>query len=277
MRKVLDAQARARRRRARHVHLEAEPREPAARPLPGAARPGRLQAQVAAAQPHGGETVDEYLFGDDAEQDAFIYSLYADILSGRSTPCAWPRSSPPARSTATTSTRSWPYHGQLAGSGDVVRRIFIHLDRRSPLDRFAAYGARVVAIYNYFQVAVLLFDAGLLSARGLVGVLAAMAAAGYTPERVANSVQDLMRRGFVQPPAIAQAHRGPRRGRADRRSARGAARAVLHAEVRGGRRRPQHLERSPPPWELRSTTSASTTRPASADSSIAWLGIRLLD
>jgi hypothetical protein len=29
------------------------------------------------------ETVDEYLFGDDAEQDAFIYSLYADILSGK--------------------------------------------------------------------------------------------------------------------------------------------------------------------------------------------------
>ena len=29
-----------------------------------------------------------------------------------------------------------------------------------------------------------------------------MAASGYTPERVANSVQDLMRRGFVQPPAV---------------------------------------------------------------------------
>ena len=94
------------------------------------------------------------------------------------------------------------YHAKLAGSGDVVRRIFIHLDRRSPLDRFAAYGARVVAIYNYFQCAVLLFDAGLLASKGLVGVLAAMASSGYTPERVANSVQDLMRRGFVQPPAI---------------------------------------------------------------------------
>ena len=36
------------------------------------------------------------------------------------------------------------YHRQLFGSGEVVRRIFIHLERRSPLDRFAGYGARVV-------------------------------------------------------------------------------------------------------------------------------------
>ena len=148
------------------------------------------------------ETVDEYLFGDDAEQDAFIYSLYGDILAGRVDA---------VRMAAILSTckvyrhdvdEIMAYHAQLAGSGEVVRRIFIHLDRRSPLQRFAAYGARVVAIYNYFQCAVLLFDAGLLASRGLLAVLAAMANAGYTPERVANSVQDLMRRGFVQPPAI---------------------------------------------------------------------------
>ena len=148
------------------------------------------------------ETVDEYLFGDDAEQDAFIYSLYGDILAGRVDA---------VRMAAILSTckvyrgdvdEIMAYHASLAGSGDVVRRIFIHLDRRSPLDRFAAYGARVVAIYNYFQCAVLLFDAGLLASTGLIRVLAAMASSGYTPERVANSVQDLMRRGFVQPPAI---------------------------------------------------------------------------
>lgn len=148
------------------------------------------------------ETVDEYLFGDDAEQDAFIYSLYGDILAGRVDA---------VRMAAILSTckvyrhdvdEIMAHHSKLAGSGDVVRRIFIHLDRRSPLERFSAYGARVVAIYNYFQCAVLLFDAGLLPSRGLVRVLAAMAASGYTPERVANSVQDLMRRGYVQPPAL---------------------------------------------------------------------------
>ena len=148
------------------------------------------------------ETVDEYLFGDDAEQDAFIYSLYGDVLAGRVDA---------VRMAAILSTckvyrhdvdEIMAYHAQLAGSGEFVRRIFIHLDRRSPLQRFAAYGARVVAIYNYFQCAVLLFDAGLLASRGLLAVLAAMASAGYTPERVGNSVQDLMRRGFVHPPAI---------------------------------------------------------------------------
>jgi hypothetical protein len=150
----------------------------------------------------GDETDTEYLFGDDAEQDAFIYSLYADILAGR---IAAERMA--AILTACKVYRHdvdeiMAYHKQLGGSGDVVRRIFIHLDRRSPLDRFAAYGSRVIAIYNYFQVAVLLFEAGILGAPPLLDVLAAMEAAGYTPERVANSVQDLMRRGFVQAPAL---------------------------------------------------------------------------
>ena len=148
------------------------------------------------------ETVDEYLFGDDAEQDAFIYSLYADILAGRVDAVGLAAILSTCKVYRHDVDEIMAHHSKLVGSGDVVRRIFIHLDRRSPLDRFAAYGARVVAIYNYFQCAVLLFDAGLLASRGLVRVLAAMAASGYTPERVANSVQDLMRRGFVQPPAI---------------------------------------------------------------------------
>jgi len=184
------------------------------------------------------ETVDEYLFGDDAEQDAFIYSLYADVLSGRVDA---------VRMAAILSTckvyrgdvdEIMAYHAKLAGSGDVVRRIFIHLDRRSPLDRFAAYGGRVVAIYNYFQVAVLLFDAGILAAPPLLDVLAAMEAAGYTPERVANSVQDLMRRGFVQAPAI--------RKLTDALKSFGAS-SFAH-KFEDVVTSMDHLQRSPPPW-----------------------------
>lgn len=219
------------------------------------------------------ETVDEYLFGDDAEQDAFIYSLYADILAGRVDA---------VRMAAILSTckvyrhdvdEIMAYHKQLAGSGDVVRRIFIHLDRRSPLDRFAAYGARVIAIYNYFQCAVLLFDAGLLAARGLVGVLAAMALGGYTPERVANSVQDLMRRGFLQAPALAklsEALEGAEQV-ADR-----PARRFMHKfeEVVSGL---GQLTRSPPPWELDINYLGVYHEARFHRQQHRWLGIRLLD
>jgi hypothetical protein len=219
------------------------------------------------------ETVDEYLFGDDAEQDAFIYSLYADILAGRVDA---------VRMAAILSTckvyrhdvdEIMAYHKQLAGSGDVVRRIFIHLDRRSPLDRFAAYGARVIAIYNYFQCAVCLFDAGLLSARGLVGVLAAMATAGYTPERVANSVQDLMRRGFVQPPAIAKISEAlDGAERAVERPARNFIQKF--EEVVAGL---SALTRSPPPWEQDINYLGLYHEARFHRQQHRWLGIRLLD
>ncbi|MBL9101937.1 MAG: hypothetical protein JNL82_13320 [Myxococcales bacterium] len=186
----------------------------------------------------GGDVVDEYLFGDDAEHDAFIYSLYADILAGNVDAVRLSAILTTCKVYRHDVDEIMAHHKQLAGSGDMVRRIFIHLDRRSPLDRFTAYGARVVAIYNYFQVAVLLFDAGLLAARPLLGVLAAMEAAGYTPERVGNSVQDLMRRGFVQAPAI--------RKLTDALGEHGHSTfAHKFEEVLTGM---DHLQRSPPPW-----------------------------
>lgn len=144
------------------------------------------------------EHVDEYLFGDDAEQDAFIYSLYADIVAGRVDAVALAAILSTAKVYRPDVDEIMAHHRQLFGAGDVVRRIFIHLERRSPLDRFAPYGGRVVAVYNYFQGAVVLFEAGALEARGLLGVTEAMESQGYTPERLANSLQDLMRRGVLQ-------------------------------------------------------------------------------
>ena len=90
--------------------------------------------------------------------------------------------------------------GPSAGSssGDMVRRIFIHLEARSPLGRFKPYGARVIAIYNYFQAALLLFEANILNASGLLAVVDAMETSGYTPTRLANSLQDLLRRGVLK-------------------------------------------------------------------------------
>jgi hypothetical protein len=222
----------------------------------------------------GDETEHEYLFGDDAEQDAFIYSLYGDILAGRI----------PAERMAAILTACKVYrhdvdeimtlHGRLAGAGDVVRRIFIHLDRRSPLERFAPYGARVVAIYNYFQVAVLLFDAGLLPGSGLVRVLTAMAASGYTPERVANSVQDLMRRGFVQPPALRKLTAA-----LDSQAAHTIDRPAWHfihkfEDVVSGL---EHLERRAPPWETEINYLGLYHESRFRRQQHRLLGIRLLD
>ena len=142
--------------------------------------------------------VEEYLFGDDSEQDAFIYSVYADILNGRLDATALLAILNACKVYKRDITEIMALHSGLYNSGDVVRRIFIHLEARSPLGRFRPYGARVVAIYNYFQAALLLFEANILTRPGLLAVVDAMDDEGYSPTRLANSLQDLLRRGVLK-------------------------------------------------------------------------------
>ena len=78
---------------------------------------------------------------------------------------------------------------------DVVRRIVIHLDRRSPTMGFRQFGPRLVPVFNYFQAALVLFADGVLDARQLLFVAFEMLDSGqYHLATLANSLQDLMRR-----------------------------------------------------------------------------------
>ena len=103
----------------------------------------------------------ETLFGDDAEADALVYSLYADILGGRigeDTLLAVMEKSGAYGDTIAEVMR----FARRIERTDPVRRIFIHLDRKSDPGFFVRYGARVVPIYNYFQAALVLVRDGLL-------------------------------------------------------------------------------------------------------------------
>lgn len=146
------------------------------------------------------DTADEILFGDDAEADAFVYSLYADLLAGRV----------PAEVLADILRLSAVYENdaqrtlKLASSlelpkSEPVRRIFIHLDSYTPPARFAHYGSRVVPIYNYFQAAVLLMTDGYLRPVQVVKIAAELSQGyGYSLISLANSFQDLLRRGLAK-------------------------------------------------------------------------------
>jgi hypothetical protein len=136
----------------------------------------------------------ETLFGDDAEADAIIYFLYADILGGRV---------PVAELTRILeSARAYPDEieqtvalARRAPGGDVVRRIVIHLDRRSPTQPFRRFGPRLVPVYNYFQAALVLYADGVLDARQVMFIAFEMLdSKQYQLSTLANSLQDLMRR-----------------------------------------------------------------------------------
>jgi hypothetical protein len=140
-------------------------------------------------------TPPETLFGDDAEADAIVYSLYADIIAGKLSRSELRKVLEAARSYDDQMQRTLALADRVK-RGDAVKRILIHLDQRSPTAIFTAFGRRVVPIYNYFQAALILYSDELLSAAQVQFVAQEMLdSPEYAVATLANSFQDLLRRG----------------------------------------------------------------------------------
>jgi hypothetical protein len=148
--------------------------------------------------------VPETLFGDDAEADAFVYSLYGDIVAGRVGPDLLAEVIEAARLYPDEAKRILDL-AEKVPRGEAVRRIFINLDRLTPPSRFSPYGPRLVPIYNSFQAALVLMADGSLSSASVIKVAVEMVQQyGYNLISLSNSFQDLLRRG-IQVGAVAGA------------------------------------------------------------------------
>lgn len=136
----------------------------------------------------------ETFFGDDAEQDAFIYSLYADIAAGtvdRPQLEEIMREAQVYESTAQTILARF----ERTTKRDTVQRIFIHLEARSSPGRFLVFGPRLVPIANYFQAAVILYGDGVIGVESVARVAAELLEhPKYGMQELASSLQDLARR-----------------------------------------------------------------------------------
>jgi hypothetical protein len=143
----------------------------------------------------------ETLFGDDAEVDALIYSLYADLLCGRSDGEDVEVLLEGVGATAQARKHCAQSLASIVRSGDnpePVETIFIHLDSGSPPARFAALGPRLIPVFNYYQAALVLFARGHLSAKSVLRITAAFLAADRCgPWELANLFQDIVRRGHL--------------------------------------------------------------------------------
>lgn len=139
---------------------------------------------------------EEVLFGDDAEADAFIYSLYADMVAHRVDAKVVREVLAAAEVYPDDSARILTAWDKIPRA-DPVRRIFIHLDRLTPPAFFSRYGPRVVPVFNYFQAALVLAADGHLSAPQVIRVAVEMVqTAGHNLLTLSNSFQDLVRRGL---------------------------------------------------------------------------------
>jgi Phosphatidate phosphatase APP1, catalytic domain len=139
----------------------------------------------------------ELLFGDDWESDPLIYSLYADLLAGR---LPVERIVPVLQRLRVDPSLVAEISALAAGAAglDKVERIFINLERRTPPAIFRLFGPRVVPTFNYFQTAAVLATDGHLDVEDVARVGAVLVErSGYTPRRLENSLQDLVRRGHL--------------------------------------------------------------------------------
>lgn len=155
-----------------------------------------------------GERPREILVGDDAEADAFVYSLYADLCEAKIGSASLKkimRAGRVYKDQRDTCLRLLPELRQ----GPTVERILIHLDRQSPPSRFDAYGGRVVPFYNYLQAAFVLCEDGRLNGEAVLRVASVLALRDrFDGHALARSYLDLMRRKHVDGsvlPAITEA------------------------------------------------------------------------
>jgi len=146
--------------------------------------------------------VRETLFGDDAEVDAFIYSLYGDVVGGRVQVDELVSVLKAVGAYEDAIGKSVAAAEKLPAE-DVVERIFIMLDARTPPAFFRPFGPRVIPIFNYFQAALVLFSGGHLDAEGVIAVARAfLERDGRSADDLANFVQDVVRRGHLPGSAL---------------------------------------------------------------------------
>lgn len=144
-----------------------------------------------------GPGVGETLFGDDAEVDALVYSVYADALAGRITPADVSRVLEASGAYPDNIDAALDALSRLA-QGSVVDRIFIRLAQGAPPERFARLGSRLVPVHSWWQAALVLAWLGHVPSAVADEVLAeASAGAEGLAWAAAGLAQDLARRGHI--------------------------------------------------------------------------------
>jgi hypothetical protein len=161
--------------------------------------PALLRARAALAgheEPAAATT--ETLFGDDAEADAYVYSLYADYVAGRVDEELLLRVLDAGRVYEDVAEEA-AQAARAIEHAPVVERILIHLEQQTPPDDFRAYGSRVVPFYNYLQSAFVVYEDGRLGPEGVLRVATELVTEHrFDGDALARSYLDLVRRGHLR-------------------------------------------------------------------------------
>ena len=132
----------------------------------------------------------EFLFGDDVEQDARAYSLYEQLLEGVSIERELVRAGVSrADRKCIQSLRE-----RLPSKPGPVGRIFIYLERKTPCDQLLRFGAKITPVRSSFQLSLALFELGLVGRRTVDETLAVL---NLGASIRATQVEDALSRGLI--------------------------------------------------------------------------------
>jgi hypothetical protein len=146
----------------------------------------------------GGELLREVLIGDDAESDALVYSLYADVVAGTVGDSELEEILTKADAYKDAIADAIRY-ARIIDHGSAVARILIHLDRNSPPSDFTPYGSLVVPFYNYLQAAFVLEEDACLPPAAVVRVAIDLVLDHrFDGEALGRSYLELWRRGHLR-------------------------------------------------------------------------------
>lgn len=139
----------------------------------------------------------EILFGDDSEADALIYCMYRELVAGR---MAEPEMIELLR-------RGGAYDDQVdlacrslaaVVKAEAVDAVFIHADRRLPLQHYDRLGGEVLVVFSWFQAALSLWSAGRLGLAGVEAVADRCAVRGeFDGTGMTALIQDAVRRRLI--------------------------------------------------------------------------------
>lgn len=160
--------------------------------------PALLRSRAAMSVADGAEPPRESLFGDDAEADAFVYSLYAAVVAGRVDAPLLLEVCRRGRVYEDVAEELVSFATRI-DHREAVERIFIHLERQTPPNDLRVYGPRVVPFYNYLQSAFVLFEDARIPADAVLRVAVELVVVHrFDGDGLARSYLDLAKRGHLR-------------------------------------------------------------------------------
>ena len=148
--------------------------------------------------------VNESTFGDDTENDALIYALYADIIAGR-------LRGPTLANTLRLNgcdTEDCSYIARLAGQlkrRELVEAIYIRLKKRTSPGRFHVFGRVLIPCYDMLQIGLHLMERSLIAEHQLLELARELVVSGTRDTvGIARSCIDLAARGHIRAETLAR-------------------------------------------------------------------------